>query len=234
MDSNNLQNNLYTDKTDRRSSLDVNYYICDRNRELLKFEGFKYTSYKRFTNDMKRLLKRYDVSIMNITKTVTMFYDDISSLDLRLNILGYNKAYYDFISINEVEEMALNKFDLERLTNYNYLYEYEYEDKEVLELKAFLKKELLKKKKNKEILRKLVNTFSRKQLRPFIFDLNNHFDSQYVMVENGIEPEETDLSRENLNQIYLKTKDCISKYAQDIFFDAYWKALNQRVVDRYR
>ncbi|WP_296254604.1 hypothetical protein [uncultured Ezakiella sp.] len=234
MDSYNLHNNMYTNTKDRRSSLGVDYFISDRNKEMLKFEGFKYTSYKRFTNDMKRILGRYNVSIMNITKVVSMFYDDINSLDLKLNILGYNKAYFDFISINEVEEMALNKLEIERLSNYNYLYEYEYEDREVLELKAFLKRELLKKKKNKETIKKIVNSFSRKQLKPFIFDLNNHFDSQYVMVENGIEPEETDISRENLNQVYLKTKDCICKNANDIFFDAYWKALNQRVLERYK
>ena len=100
--------------------------------------------------------------------------------------------------------------------------------------KKFLKKELLKRKKNKEAIKKLVNTFCRRNLKPFIMNMNNKFDAQYVITENGIEPEETTLSKESLNQIYVYLKKMIARYADDILFSAYWKTINQKVLERYK
>lgn len=228
------QINYYNTQSDiyKRRSLRLDTFIDVKTG--LSYQGFQYTSYRRFTNDFKRILKKHNVSIMNITKMVKLFQEDLSSFDLKLNIIGHDKGMYDLISINEVEELALSKNDLESLSNNNYLYEYEFKDSIIVDTKKFLKKELLKRKKNKEAIKKLVNTFCRRNLKPFIMNMNNKFDAQYVITENGIEPEETTLSKESLNQIYVFMKKMIARYADDILFSAYWKTINQKVLERYK
>lgn len=215
-----------------RRSLRVNSYI-DVNKQY-SFNSFEYTSYKRFNRDLKRILKKFDVSEMNITKLTKLFQDDLASFDISLNIMGHDRAYNDLISINEVEELALTKGDLEILSNNNYLYEYEFKDMEIVEIKKFLRKELLKRKKNKESIKKIVNKFSRSKLRPYVMSMNSKFDAQYVMTSNGIVPEDTNLTKDELNEIYNMIKQMIAKYANDIFFASYWKTLNQKVLERYK
>ncbi|MDD7761950.1 MAG: hypothetical protein PT956_04720 [Firmicutes bacterium] len=210
-----------------------NYLQAFCSTDIKLVGSFEYTSYNRFAKDVRRLLRKYNVSEINITKFIKLFHNDLNSLDFEVNVIGKRKGIFDLISINEIEEIALARGDLNKLYLNKYLYEYEQNDPEIIELKKKLQKRIALNTKISDEKKKIINAFSRKRLKPFIMNINPKFDSQLVMEGNKIVPENTYLGKVELNQIFIKVKILITKYVDIIYFAAYWKSLNQQVLERY-
>lgn len=198
----------------------------------------KYISIKQLRKNIGRILKDRSGKHLIAYNLGELIHEDINRLELYIYLEGYKAGYLNKRHINNLENIALKHFSIFDLYNRRYLFNFDFSIKEVNEFKLDIYKSLLREEKTQNILEKTIMNYAENILKPKVLNLNKYLDKQLAIEYHYQEPyfkdEEDWLTLEELKGIYKEVKKIITKNVNQLYNDAYWNGLNDRLIMRYK
>lgn len=133
-----------------------------------------------------------------------------------------------------MEKEALKYYNSKDLANKKYLFQFKNLNREIRTFKKRLRSELIKRERKSEKVLATVYEFSNKIIKDKTYSLNKYVDRQLELDRDGINPASVMIPREDLKIIYKETFKFILNTCTNLYIDAYWNGLNERVLKRYR
>lgn len=198
----------------------------------------KYVSMKYLRNSIRRIFRNRKGNQLIAHNLVNLIHEDINRLELLLYIEGYKGGFSNIKYANALEDLTYRYYSLEELYSLKYLFHFETNIKEIVDLKENLNNDLLSSKDDNNNYIDIIREYCDNVIKSKVFSLNKHLDKQLIMETktNGINIVEDDylLTKEDLNRIYKEVLKIIIKNGLNLFKDAYWNGVNDRVLLRYR
>lgn len=197
----------------------------------------KYTCTKSIKRRIKYILKNRTNRELIARNISILIHEDINRLELCFYLEGYKYGYNNKKWVDRLEKKAIEIYGLEGLYNNNYLFHYDFSNLDVIELRRALRREIDSKEKKDRQIEGLVYTFCNKIIKKKIKDLDKYVDKQLMIDFNpynySIKEEDYKLKEEEQDKIYHSIVSIIIKNVKDIYKDASWYAINDRVLKRY-
>ena len=196
----------------------------------------KYICTKEIRRRVKRLLfPRKDRQL--IPNNITMLiHEDIDRLELTLYLEGYKNGYYSNKWVNILEDKTIKYLPIEELYGKNYLFHYNISLEGIRKLKIEFWEDIDRKDKETKYLYDFINTYCEKVIKGKIYNLNMYIDKQLKIEYNHNKPnieEEAFLSTKELKNIYNMIVKIIMKNTINMYKEASWFGINDRVLNRY-
>ena len=193
------------------------------------------------TNKLKKRILTYlkdrkDNHFISLT-IGQLLHEDINRLELFVYLEGYRQGYYNNYWANRLEKGVLMNNQSEDLYNRKYLYHFETSEEEIKSVKANMYREIDEKEENNNYLFDTILEYSSSIFKAKIFNLNNYLDKQltidYNSKSHNITEDEDLLKIGDLNNIYKETIKVVFRNSLNLYKEAYWYGLNDRVLKRY-
>ncbi|SHI03105.1 hypothetical protein [Sporanaerobacter acetigenes] len=196
----------------------------------------KYTCIKDVKRGIKYLLRYREDKDLVTNKIVYLIHEDVDRLELCFYLEGYKYGYYNNKWVNILEEKTLNYYTIEEIYNKKYLFQYNInvEDIKIIKNKFDLEIDYLEDKC--KYIEGLTDYFSDQIIKNKIYKLNDYIDRQLKMDFNSyssIKEEGSRFSQDELNKLYNLIVKYLYKNVIQIYKNASWYGLNDKVLNRY-
>lgn len=189
---------------------------------------------KRINYFLRHRKDNYFISL-NLSQLI---HEEINRLELFIYLEGYKHGYYNNYWVNIMEKITLKNTCVEKLYDFKYLHHFASNTREILDLKKQINNEIQEKEKANKILYKKIVKYSNTLLKKKVFNLNSFLDKQltidYSSKKYKIKDDEELLNFDELNNIYKETVKVVLRNCLNLYKDAYWYGLNDRVLKRYQ
>ncbi|MBZ2173981.1 hypothetical protein K8M07_01765 [Schnuerera sp. xch1] len=228
-----LYNFLYNNDIDSIHIL-LNLYDIETNMTNI------YPKYRCTTKIRKRLkrllIPRKDRQLVSYNVGM-LIHEDIDRLELALYLQGYKNGYYNNRWVNILEDETIKHFKFEEIYDKNFLFHYDTSLVGIKRIKKDLWNEIDVEEKESKYVHDFIISYCDKVIKKKIYNLNSFIDKQltidYSLKEPNIQEEESLLSTKELNKIYTAVKKTIIKNVINMYKDASWFGINDRVLNRY-
>ncbi|MCI6610267.1 MAG: hypothetical protein MSH08_05915 [Ezakiella sp.] len=194
----------------------------------------EYNIYLFLLKDIKALLNEFGLCEMSVSNICHMLHEDVNTLDFYVNFYSYRKASFDVKTMNELEQIALEHYNISEMHYLRSFYDIRYVDKRIPVLKKKLGLKISKDDSIANEKEEMLNTFFRDKLKPFVMNLNAYLATQFIITEDGIVPEESYLTEDEMFQIYIRFTNLFKKYVDKEYYHCFYKAICQSVINRYK
>ncbi len=198
----------------------------------------RYISMHSLRKSIRRLLKDKKGNHLIAYNLSELIHEDVNRLELFLYIEGYKYGYLSNRATNGLENIAIKHYSVPELYNLKYLFHFEDKDKEISEYKMKVFEELERDEEKTEKLYKTIEKYSQTIIKPKVRELNKYLDKQLTMSLNysklNIKEDTGILTLDELDEIYEVIFDIILKKGYEVFKEAYWNGLNDRLLKRYK
>ncbi|NLW41248.1 MAG: hypothetical protein GXY96_10075 [Tissierellia bacterium] len=196
----------------------------------------KYICTKKIRRRVKKLLfPRKDRQL--ISNNITMLiHEDIDRLELTLYLEGYKNGYYNNKWVNILEDKTIKHCSIDKLYEKSYLFHYDTSIDEIKKLKEKIWREIDKKNRESGYLTDFITTYCEKVIKGKIYNLNMNIDKQLKIEYNFNKPnikEESYLSTKEIRDLYTMIVNVITKSTINLYKEASWFGINDRVLNRY-
>jgi len=166
-----------------------------------------------------------------------VLHEDINRLELCFYLEGYKHGFACNEWANRLEGKAIETIGLEKLYSLSYLFHFDISNTQIKKIYRKCRNEIdIKEKKSKKI-ENLVYTFANKVIKRKIINLDNYVNKQLKMDFKlyNIRITETDfeLQDEEIDIVYHTIVNILIKKMKKSYKDAYWFAINDKVLKRY-
>lgn len=198
----------------------------------------KYISIKRLRKNIRKALKDRRGNHLIAYNLGELIHEDINRLELLIYLEGYKAGYLNKKHINDLESITLRYFSISDLYSKRYLFNFDSSIEEVSKFKRDIYKSFLQEKQTMNNLEKTIKNYTENILKPKVLSLNKHLDKQLSIEYQSKPPyfrdEESLLTLEELKSIYKEVLKIITKNVNNLYNDAYWNGLNDRLIMRYK
>lgn len=198
----------------------------------------RYISMHKLRKAIRKLLKDKKGNHLIAYNLSELVHEDVNRLELFLYIEGYKYGYLSNKATNGLENLAVGHYTVPELYNLKYLFHFEDKDKEITDYKKSIFYELEMRELNSNKLKDLIEEYCDTIIRSKVCNLNKHLDKQLTLSMNyqdlDIKEDTSKLTEIELTEIYHEVFDIILKNGYDIFKEAYWYGLNDRLLKRYK
>lgn len=197
----------------------------------------RYTSTRKIKKRIKYILKNHknpDLIAHNIS---LLIHEDINRLELCFYLEGYKFGYMNNKWVNKLEEKTIQKYGLDKIYKDNFLFHFDCSDIEIREINLAIRREIDAIERKNRQLEDLVYTFANKVIKKKIINIDRYIDKQLKMDFNVlnfcIKEENYKLKEEELDKVYNSIVSVLLKNVKNIYKDASWYAINDKVKSRY-
>ena len=192
-------------------------------------------------SDIKRKIKyvlanREDGDIISQNLSIAI-HEDINRLELCFCLEGYKHGFSSKKWTNIIENKALELYGFEKLYQKTHLFHFDTSNKTMNELKKKCKKELDIKERKDRYIETLVYTFSNKIIKKKIIELDKYIDKQIRMnfefYDIKLGEDKYNLRDEEIDKVYLSIVNSLIKKMKIIYKEAFWYAVNDKVLGMY-
>ncbi len=186
---------------------------------------------------VKRVLSyRKDREIL-ASNIIDLIHEDIDRFELVFNIEGYTNGYYNIKAVNTLEEKIIMNYPLEDLYENKYNFSYDIDDLDILNVRYSVFKEIEIRELREENMKDFTDMYCDEFIKSKVYRLNENLDRQLRLdFKDGeiiLNEERTFLSIKELNNIYQIITSTIYDNIQEIYKDASWYGINDRLLNRY-
>ncbi|WP_066502712.1 hypothetical protein [Abyssisolibacter fermentans] len=196
----------------------------------------KYLGMKKIRTQIMRFLKNKNIeNVKNIANYISfIIHEDVNRIELCFYIEGYKKGYNDIKWVNVLEKKALNTRTMDELYSSKYLFHVS-QNYNIKQIKKQIKREIDYNAKKDSKLVEMMHIFVNKVIKKKLYNLNNHVNEQLKLCLESydIVEEKYNLKEEDINIIYKNLYSMIMKNLKNIYKEAYWFGVNDRVLKRY-
>lgn len=197
----------------------------------------KYISTNEIRKRVKRLLAHRKDRQLVSNNIALLIHEDIDRLELILYLEGYMNGYYSSKWVNILEDATIKYYSIEEIYERTFLFHYDISLKEIEKIKENFNKEMDEKERKTSYICEFINKYCEKVIKDKIYKLNKYTDKQLKIEYNSnkmnIQEEEPFLLAEELNKIYSVVVKIITKNTINIYKDASWFGVNDKVLNRY-
>lgn len=199
----------------------------------------KYICSKNIRHRIKTVLnnnENKDIIAQSITRII---HDDINRIELCFYLEGYKYGFFNNNWVNIIEKRALEVFNIEKIYEQNYLFHFNIKDKKAKGIRNSIRKEIDMKENRDKDIHKMVNDFCEKVIKKKIINLDKYVDKQLKLDFNiynqnfNIKEECYKLDETHINKVYSAIVQVLTRNLKNIYKDACWYALNDKVLKRY-
>lgn len=198
----------------------------------------RYVSMNYLRKSISRLLKDRKGNHLIAYNLGELIHEDVNRLELFLYLEGYRQGYLNKKETNSLENLAIKHYSVPELYNLKYLYHYETNDDEIAKYKSDVLEELVEEEKEDNGLYTVIRKYCNDIIKPKVLGLNKHLDKQLTISLDSsslnIKDDYNLLTLDELNNIYDEVYKIISKKGEELFQEAYWNGLNDRLLKRYK
>lgn len=166
-----------------------------------------------------------------------LILEEVDRLELSFYIEGYKQGYYNSKWVNILEERALHYFSIEEIYEKKSLFHYYFDYDDIEVIKDKIEEEIKEKEKSEKIVEKKINDYCDETIKDKILSLNKYVDKQLTIDYNFYPPhireEGCILTLKEMNELYDTIVKTLTKSIIQIYKDAYWFGLNDKVLKRY-
>ncbi|MCF6465904.1 hypothetical protein [Clostridium sp. Cult2] len=196
----------------------------------------KYICTKEIRKRVRRLLfPRKDRQLIS-NNIAMLIHEDIDRLELTLYLEGYKKGYYSNKWVNILEDKTIENIPIEELYGKNYLFHYNISLEEIKKLKRDFWEDIDRVNEETNYLDNFIHTYCEKVIKGKIYNLNMFIDKQLKIEYNLNKPnigEEALLSAKELHSLHKLIVKIIRKNTINMYKEASWFGVNDRVLNRY-
>lgn len=183
-----------------------------------------------------KLRKRKDKELIANSVGI-LILEEVDRLELSFYIEGYKQGYYNSKWVNILEERALHYFSIEEIYEKRSLFHYYFDYDDIEGIKDKIEEEIKEKEKYEKIIEKQINDYCDETIKDKILSLNKYVDKQLTIDYNFYPPhireEGCILTLKEMNELYDTIVKTLTKSIIQIYKDAYWFGLNDKVLKRY-
>lgn len=196
----------------------------------------KYLGMKKIRSQIIKILK--NKNIKNMAKIANymsyIIHEDVNRIELCFYIEGYKKGFNDVKWVNILEKKALDTRTMDELYQSKYLFHVS-KNYNIKQIKKQIKREIDYREIGQSSLMEMMDLFVKKVIKKKLYDLNNHTNEQLKLCLESydIVEEKFELDKECLDLIYRHLYSMIIKNLKNIYKEAYWFGINDRVLKRY-
>lgn len=192
-------------------------------------------------NDIKRkikfvLMNRDDSEIIS-SNLSAIIHEDVNRLELCFYLEGYKHGYANKKWTNIVEKKALDVYGLEEIYKTNRLFHFSNSDKSVKDMKKRCIREIDHRERKDRYIESLVYTFTNKVIKKKIIELDKYINKQLKMNfeynDIHISEEKHFLQEEEIDKVYISIVNALIKKMKIIYKEAFWYAVNDKVLAMY-
>lgn len=196
-----------------------------------------YTYSKDIRYKIKNILKdREDAEVISQNLSIIV-NEDMNKLELCFYLEGYKHGFNSFKHINYLEDKTLRLLNVREIYEAQYLFHFDTNNSSINEFKEECFKYLDHKNDKDKHIDELITTFTSKVIKKKISNLGNYVERQlkinfdiYKFSIGEVDYDLTDAEVERLYNLILKT---LTTHLKKIYKDAFWYALNDKVLMRY-
>lgn len=177
-----------------------------------------------------------DLAAKNISELI---HNDINRFELLVYLEAYKSGYHSIKYVNKIEKIVLSTCGIKSIYTKKYIRDKLYNNSDINSIKKELVEYFKEDTKTNESFRRLIMTYSKRILRPKIYNINQYLDKQIKMVESEegrtvLKYESKPFTRMELSRLYIKMLNLIIEDSVKIMADAYWSGIIEKVLRRYR
>lgn len=197
----------------------------------------KYMSKKEIRRRIKFVLRDRDDSEIISRSLSDVIHEDINRLELCFYLEGYKHGYNNKKWTNIIENKALELYGLDELYQKKYLFHFNNFNKSVDNLKKRCKREIDNKERIDRSIENLVYTFSNKIIKKKITEIDKYINKQlridFDLHDVTIKEDKHYFSDEEIDKVYFSIVNVLIKKMKFIYKEAFWYAVNDRVLGMY-
>lgn len=198
-----------------------------------------YTSLSDFKKYIKRSLRGWEGRDLAAKNIAELIHDDINRLELLLYLEGYKAGFRSTKYVNLIEKVVLKNFEIVSIYSKDQIYKELKKNPDLNRIKASLQYNFRKEMKMSQGLEKLINSYTRRVIKPKIFSINKNLDRQVKMYEGSdgkaiLKYENRLFKKSEMTSLYRRIIKFISEDSIRVLTDAYWNGLIEKVLRRYR
>ncbi|NLJ78391.1 MAG: hypothetical protein GX329_03435 [Tissierellia bacterium] len=165
-----------------------------------------------------------------------LLHEDIDRLELIVYLEGYKNGYHNIKWANILEGKSIKHFSIETVYEKNFLFHYDIHLEEIRNFREYTENEIRDQERESKFLNNFIITYCNKVIKKKVYNLNRYMDKQLTIeFEHGRMNirEEPLLTTMELNRMYEIIVDTIIKNVVNIYLEANWLGINDRVLNRY-
>ncbi|WP_416198144.1 MAG: Variable surface protein [Sporanaerobacter sp.] len=196
----------------------------------------KYTCIKNIKRGIRYFLRYREDKDLVTNKIIYLIHEDVDRLELCFYLEGYKYGYYNNKWVNILEEKTLNYYTVEEIYDKKYLFQYNLSLDDIKIVRDEFESEINLLEDKDKYIERLTYYFSDEIIKSKIYELNNYIDRQLKMDFNSnssIKEEGSRFSQDELNKLYDLIAKCLYKNIIQIYKNASWYGLNDKVLNRY-
>lgn len=196
----------------------------------------KYTCIKNIKRGIRYFLRYREDKDLVTNKIIYLIHEDVDRLELCFYLEGYKYGYYNNKWVNILEEKTLNYYTVEEIYDKKYLFQYNLSLDDIKIVRDEFESEINLLEDKDKYIERLTHYFSDEIIKSKIYELNNYIDRQLKMDFNSnssIKEEGSRFSQDELNKLYDLIAKCLYKNIIQIYKNASWYGLNDKVLNRY-
>ena len=196
-----------------------------------------YTYSKDIRHKIKNILKhREDAEVISQNLSIIV-NEDMNKLELCFYLEGYKYGFNDFKYINCLEDKTLNFLDIKDIYEAQFLFHFDIQNSSIRKFKQDCFKYLDNINEKNKHIEELITTFTRTVIKKKISNLGNYVERQlkinFDIYNFSIGEVDYDLSKEEVDKLYNLILKTLTVHLKKIYKEAFWYAINDRVLMRY-
>ena len=196
-----------------------------------------YTYSKDIRYKIKNILKhREDAEVISQNLSIIV-NEDMNKLELCFYLEGYKHGFNSFKYINYLEDKTLCILNVSDLYEAQYLFHFDTTNSSINEFKEDCFKHLDKQNEKNKHMEELITTFTGKVIKKKISNLGNYVERQlrinFDIYNFSIGEVDYKLTEEEVDKLYNLILKTLTNHLKKIYKDAFWYAINDKVLMRY-
>ncbi len=233
--SNSLQKKfLYKDDTNSIHLL-INMY---KSENLLGSSAPDYISLATLKRFLKRNLKDRNGKDLAAKNIAELLHNDINKLELLIFLESYKDGFNLTYFVNRIEKDLISSCGIKPMYSRT-----AFKNAINCKLIKYYKHEILRyireEKRAYEKFIELLSTYTKKVIKPKIFNVNMYLDNQVKMVDTGngkaiLKFEDSPFSKREIIKLYSVVNKLIFEDSIRLIFDGYWDGVVEKLLRRYK
>lgn len=196
-----------------------------------------YTYSKDIRHKIKNILKdREDAEVISQNLSIIV-NEDMNKLELCFYLEGYKDGFSNSKYINCLEDRSLQLLNIKDIYEAQYLFHFDMRNNDILEFKKECFEYLDSKNKKNKHIEELIYRFTNKVIKKKITNLGDYVERQlkinFDIYKLSIVEVDYNLSEQEIDKLYKLILKTLTGHLKNIYKEAFWYAINDKVLMRY-
>lgn len=197
----------------------------------------KYMCKNEIRKKIQYILKNNENASAIAHNLSVILHEDVNRLELCFYLEGYKRGFASNQWTNRLEEKAIEILGIESLYISPYLFQFDISNSQIKSLYIKCRNEIEAQERRSKTIEGLVYTFANRIIKRKIMDLDKYLNKQlkmdFELYNIRITETNLNLKDEEVDKVYHTIVNILTKKMKKIYKDAYWFAVNDKVLKRY-